>query len=290
MISDEVKYYTNLFLNTPKENSIKSDYGKLFIIAGSKNYPFAGLISEQAAYIASPGYISFLTNDFNKSVYYNRCQLTTTFINCEYTNDSYNIEQSLDSILKYDSILFGNGLNDDEANLNTLDKLITCYKGNLIIDATGIYLLKKVSKEILKNHACHIILTPHLKECDDFLNTNIKNQRDAFLYLKEAMLFSKQYNIDLLIKGSSSLIVTPDEYIFNKHSNTSLSKAGTGDFLAGLLAGFLSYSDKMNVGKIKVIDYVDTLLHDTATILEKKKLIRSINVFDIKDYIETLKE
>jgi NAD(P)H-hydrate epimerase len=59
--------------------------------------------------------------------------------------------------------------------------------------------------------------------------------------IETAVNFSREFNIITLLKDANTIIANPDgRYNINTTGNNALSKAGTGDVLTGLIAGFIS--------------------------------------------------
>lgn len=264
--------------NDRKTDSIKTDYGKCLIIAGSLNYPLSGLIVGKASLTTGCGYITYLLTSFNRDAYLTRAHLSSTFVNCNSDNNSFLIDENFASILKYDAISFGNGIEDSKENLLFLEKLIKEYTKTLIIDATGIKVFRKLNLDNILNHKCKIILTPHLLEADYLFDCDLKKDRDSLLYKNITCDFSKKYDLYLLIKSHNSLIVYQDDYIVNTFDTPSLAKAGSGDFYTGLLLGYLAYQ-KMSI--VDTISFTDNLFHYVAKELEKEKKIGLITIDDI---------
>ncbi|MDR0463736.1 MAG: NAD(P)H-hydrate dehydratase, partial [Treponema sp.] len=58
--------------------------------------------------------------------------------------------------------------------------------------------------------------------------------------------FAKEYNTVTLLKDAHTVIANPDGEIFiNTTGNNALSKAGTGDALTGMIAGFIAQGMKV---------------------------------------------
>lgn len=86
------------------------------------------------------------------------------------------------------------------------------------------------------------ILTPHHGEFDG-LKLKIKNKELKMsmqnLKLEEQVkLFAKKYHCTLLLKGKSDLVASEDKFEEVKGGNAGMTKGGTGDVLAGLVAAF----------------------------------------------------
>lgn len=275
------------FLNQDKKDAIKTDYGKALIIASSYDYPFSGLISSKATLLTGVGYLSFLVSDFNRDIYYNKAPIESTFINVKSKDDSYLIDEKFEDILKYKSILFGNGMKVSKRNTLFLEKLIKEYQNNLIIDASGIRMLKDIDQNILKSHICNIIITPHILEFEYLLSLKHDGTRDSIIYLDKAKEYARKYDIHVLLKSHDCLIVNKTKETYSNYSITSLAKAGSGDFLSGLLLGFLAYNELVEVSVFDSIEMCDFLFHNSAKFLETKKLKRAITISDLEKTIRS---
>ena len=97
-------------------------------------------------------------------------------------------------------------------------------------------------------------MTPHNKEFEIFLMnseinektikkiSNEKNiQKKSILIQKNLKKFLNKNNV-ILLKGEVDAIISKDKIKYNKTGNAGMTKAGTGDVLAGLCVGFLAQS------------------------------------------------
>ena len=100
----------------------------------------------------------------------------------------------------------------------------------LVVDADAI-----AHAQDLRAHAQHMILTPHegeLARCfPDLTGTREERARNVARKLKAV----------IVLKGSHTLIADPKgSLIENRHASSYLAKAGTGDVLAGFIAGIVA--------------------------------------------------
>jgi NAD(P)H-hydrate epimerase len=66
-----------------------------------------------------------------------------------------------------------------------------------------------------------------------------------------AVKFSKEFNIVTLLKDARTIIAKPDgNYFINTTGSNALSKAGTGDVLAGMIAGFIAQGSDVHTAGI----------------------------------------
>ena len=255
----------DLFWNRDPK-SIKTDYGKVAIVGGSLAYPGAIGISTNFASLAGAGYVELMTP---MSIYQASLMLVPLEVVHLGTNKPSSFDDFLqfhDDLLTTDALLFGNGAKYCKDNAIFLETLLSKYEGTLIIDATGLRLLSTLDERILlkKRKAKHLLLLPHLGEVKSLLKSN-QTSREVNDYKEEAMNYAKKYHLDILLKSYESLLVTKEgEYFLSSYSpNASLAKAGSGDALAGFLAGLLAYGEK-RISYSSLIMEGDNLFHEAA--------------------------
>lgn len=267
-----------------EDTSMKGDFGRCLLIGGSKNYPNAILISASLASVSGNGYTAISTPSTIYNIVASKSELKQIFelSDCDFDYIRYE-KGHLKKILKtYDSILFGNGLIYSFENKSTLISILESYEGNLIIDATGIDIIKEIKD--IKTKA-RVLLTPHLGEARRLLNIDTKS-RDYHDYLPHLKDYIKKTGYSVLLKSSDSILVTNELDVLssNASSTPSLAKAGSGDGLAGLITGLLSYADK-KIGYYESILFADKLIHEAAKIAEHELSMGFSDILTAKDYI-----
>jgi NAD(P)H-hydrate epimerase len=164
---------------------------------------------------------------------------------------------------KTTSLLIGPGLGQEGTTLNFLRKM---FQGNLysksdsrigfaqhvqhdinpikshlpssIIDADALKLLAKIENwpGLLPENS---LLTPHPGEMSTLSGLSVSDIQQNRMAV--ARKYSQEWNITLVLKGALSIIASPDGRVTVIPIATSaLAKAGTGDALAGMIAGFLA--------------------------------------------------
>jgi ADP-dependent NAD(P)H-hydrate dehydratase / NAD(P)H-hydrate epimerase len=91
------------------------------------------------------------------------------------------------------------------------------------------------------------IITPHQAEFA-LLKSKIKNQKSKMqmknLKLEEQVqLFAKEYGLIVLLKGEKDIVCSPTECVEIPGGNAGMTKGGTGDVLAGLVAALACKND-----------------------------------------------
>jgi len=235
-----------------KKTSKKGDNGKVLIVGGSKYFigavSLAGLAALRSGVdwvtIAAPEKVAWCVNDLSQDIV--TAKLKGDYISLKHVN-------IIDKLAKkHNVVLIGNGIGLKKETKQFLKRIIKI-KNNKVIDADAI---KALSTADLGNS----IITPHIKELQIFMeNSKINNImikriiKEKDIEMKAKMIrktikllgvknnsknFFENNNI-LLLKGKIDIIISNDATFFNKTGNPGMSKAGTGDVLAGLCAGFL---------------------------------------------------
>jgi NAD(P)H-hydrate epimerase len=112
-----------------------------------------------------------------------------------------------------------------------------------VIDADA---LKVISLKNVQN----AILTPHMGEFKTMYESTtgekLPDEDDARLAVR-GMTMLKKYgnNSVILLKGPTDYVITKQELIENPRGNPRMRVAGTGDVLAGAIAGILAQTKQM---------------------------------------------
>lgn len=125
-----------------------------------------------------------------------------------------------------------------------------------------------------------MILTPHEGEFMRLLGTTDKAAiKDRVRAVRE---FATTHNVILVLKGERVLIGAPDgRVVVNPTGNSGLGKAGNGDTLTGILAGFAAQAAVMNIDIFKTVVaavYVAGLAGDIAESKYGKRVMTASDV------------
>lgn len=127
-----------------------------------------------------------------------------------------------------------------------------------------------------------LILTPHEGEFLRLLGTDDKSViQDRVAAVRD---YAVANNVILVLKGERVLIGSPDgRVVVNPTGNSGLGKAGNGDTLAGILAGFVAQAVKFHIDIFETIVaavYVAGMAGDVA---EKKFGKRVMTASDVRE-------
>ena len=228
-----------------EQNSNKGTFGKVLNFSGSKNYIGAAYLSTVSILKTGGGFAALATeNDIIKSV-------SVLLPEAVYLSR----KDGLNQLGSFSVILIGCGLGLERKSVNLFKKVIKAIQGSnipTVIDADGLNILAelytKKDKEILK-YACNskklLIITPHPLEAARLLGMNLNN---VLADLEGcAKKLSERYNCVAVLKSHRTIITDGQNLFINQHGNSALAKAGSGDVLAGIIAGLLAQEAGGNI-------------------------------------------
>ncbi len=201
--------------------SHKGDNGRILVIGGSKGYVGAVALAGLAAMRVGADIVTVCAPE--KVAWAINC-LAPDLITKKFKGGCFKASHSKEIIKlskNFDVILIGNGIGRKSSSF--VNSIVRIPKPK-VIDADAI---KSIQLQRIKN----AVLTPHKKE----YHLLLKNSKIA-----EKSLQKNLGNNVILLKGPVDRIITKNKIILNKTGNPGMTKAGTGDVLAGLVAGFIS--------------------------------------------------
>jgi ADP-dependent NAD(P)H-hydrate dehydratase / NAD(P)H-hydrate epimerase len=109
----------------------------------------------------------------------------------------------------------------------------------MVTDADGLNCLSPWQDDLKGSNSLPIVLTPHAGEMKRLLGTTSAGALDDRVGV--ARDFASRNHLILVLKGSRSIIASPDGRVFIcPTGNAGLGTAGAGDTLTGLIAGFIA--------------------------------------------------
>ncbi|MDP2911908.1 MAG: NAD(P)H-hydrate dehydratase [Candidatus Omnitrophota bacterium] len=222
------------------KNSHKGDFGHDFILAGSRGLTGAAALCSNAALRSGAGLVTLGIPVSLNSIMSRKLTEVMTFSLAE-TKDKTLSLKAEQMILKKanssDVAVIGPGLSQDTETRKLIRKLVVKIKKPMILDADALNAISEKT-EILKKIKTKYIVTPHPGEMARLTNKSlnyIKNNR-----LVVAKKFSHDYNAVVVLKGAGTIVAEPGgKYYVNTTGNPGMATAGSGDVLAGIIAGFL---------------------------------------------------
>lgn len=147
-------------------------------------------------------------------------------------------QKIMPTIHRYGCIVLGPGMYPNNRDVEGIKYLLSNYKFKtpIIIDANAIDIVAK-DLDLLKKIDAEKILTPNLNEFSKLIGKDLLNIEDI---VREGKIFCTKYNVNLLIKSKIDTIINRDIAKFNIAGQPVLAVAGSGDCVAGCVAGFVA--------------------------------------------------
>jgi ADP-dependent NAD(P)H-hydrate dehydratase len=137
-----------------------------------------------------------------------------------------------------DAVLIGPGMLDEASVGELCSKLLEEVEGpHFILDAAAFTSLRDI--ELPRNQQGRIVCTPHFGEMAKFLKLDREEvEKDP---LDAARAAARRLQAVIAMKGASTHVVSPQgEALLNNHGTIGLATSGSGDTLAGILAGLVA--------------------------------------------------
>ncbi|MBE9177606.1 NAD(P)H-hydrate dehydratase [Oculatella sp. LEGE 06141] len=222
-------------LSIPRPSSTyKYKQGHLLLIAGSRQYMGAALLTALSARASGVGMLSVAVPESARSVLMAQVPEGLT-IGCpeDETGAIARLPQEVD-LSKYSAIACGPGLT---RNAEPVVQQVLENDAPLVLDADGLNIVaQRGTVATLSKRAAPTVLTPHLGEFKR-LFPDFAKQDDRISGLQAAAQQSKAV---VLLKGARTAIANSDHVWFNPESTPALARGGSGDVLTGLIGGLLA--------------------------------------------------
>ena len=134
---------------------------------------------------------------------------------------------------------FGMGIGVTEEAGKALAWLMDNYHGTLIVDADGLTLLARMERSRLREAACSLVLTPHLKEFSRLTGMSMEEITRA--PAESARDYARETGAVVLLKGPATIVTDGTAVILTDAGCAGMATAGSGDVLSGILAALCGW-------------------------------------------------
>ena len=228
--------------NRPIEGH-KGTFGTLGVLAGSAQYPGAALLACESALRGGVGLLRYFgEHDAVRLLLARRPEAVCQTMPDLAEMSEADAETFFGETPRVSAWLVGCGCGRSAGLANCLRILLTSEGAPLVLDADALNVLADPAYDLLTLLAKSkrsIVMTPHPLEFARLAGSDVECVQSA--RLNAARDFAAKHRVTLLLKGAATLTASPDARIaVNTSGNTALSKGGSGDVLAGLVASFVA--------------------------------------------------
>lgn len=226
----------------PRSN--KGTFGRALIIAGSENYVGAAYLSSAAAGRAGAGLVTLALPDTIYPLVASRLSESTFIPLVEQgrnvIDSGFAAVQVTDAARSATSMLIGPGIGQTPSSVEFVRSVLLDRREGprLVIDADGLNAIASVDdwQGRIRGPA---ILTPHPGEMARLRGSSVVDvERDR---VHSAQSAAETWRHIVVLKGACTVVAHPDgRTAISPWVNPGMATGGTGDVLAGLIAGFLA--------------------------------------------------
>ena len=224
--------------------SHKGTYGHTLVVAGSGSYVGAAYLAAEAAARAGSGLVSLASPD---CIYAQLAAKLTEVIHRPAPSDAggrFHVDASdwiRDAALSCNAMLVGCGLGSSPSLVEFIKRVLVQSPQPsmpVVVDADGLNNLAKVDSW-WNSIPYPMVLTPHPGEMSTLAGIPVSqvqaHREDTALEMAE------RWGQTVVLKGAYTVIAAPGGRCFvSPYANPALASGGTGDVLAGMIAGLLA--------------------------------------------------
>ena len=238
LLDDEI---AKTFLPARAKDAYKGSVGKILVIAGSRGMTGAACLASMSALKTGAGLVTLAVPDSLNELYEAKLTEVMTAPLPEIISGviagNKVMPILLDLIDKSDAILIGPGLGREKETVELVKKIVESADKPLILDADAIFAFNGKAEE-LKSCKQIPILTPHLGELAALLNTTVEELRKSLV--ENVRKAAQDFRAVIVAKSETTIIAYPNGEIFiSAIGNSGMATAGSGDVLAGAIAGLM---------------------------------------------------
>lgn len=228
-------------------NSNKGTFGKVMILAGSPPYPGSAFLSATAAGRVGAGLVTLAVTPDMAPIY--AVKLSEATFRLLPRADAPPAERArflVEGLTGYTALLVGPGLGQEDATHELLMAVFAAVQAlpedrrpRVVVDADGLNNLARIARWWERLPA-HTIITPHPGEMARLRGGQPVSGggADRIAIARQA---AAEWGLVVVLKGACTVIASPDGALrVNWPPNPALATAGTGDVLAGTVAGLLA--------------------------------------------------
>lgn len=226
----------------------KGTFGKVLLVAGSKNMGGACFLSALSAYRTGAGMVRIFTAAQNREALLKK--LPEAIVDTYHDGTGSDItKEETDTLLSglewADIVAVGPGISVSEKAKTILGSLLAHCDKPLVVDADALNLLAR-NAGLLKLFAFgyrksdnDVIFTPHLGEFSKLMQCPVAEIKKDMIASCKA--YTRKYDVSLVCKDARTLVSKRGKLTYlNASGNDGMATAGSGDVLTGIIAGLLA--------------------------------------------------
>jgi NAD(P)H-hydrate epimerase len=254
-----------------RPDSNKSDFGHVFVIAGSLGMTGAAYLASEAALLSGSGLVTLGIPESLNAILARKVTEVMTRPLPQTVQQSLSLK-AFDGIKRFiasrkpEVLAIGPGLSSNKQTQALVRRIVSEVELPMVIDADGLNALAGHLKILKCARRPARIITPHPGEMARLMGISVERvQKDRKGIAKKIAI---DYNIIAVLKGHHTVVASPNGRLWiNNTGNPGMASAGCGDVLTGMIASFLGQGiEPFEAAKL------GTYLHGLAGDIAVKKI------------------
>ncbi len=226
-----------------KRDGNKGTFGKILVIAGTKNISGAAYFAAKAAYRTGAGLVKVFTVQENRNILQTLLP-EALFQDYDIENYGEQTEEVLFENLKWaDAVVIGPGMGLHKVSEQILKFVLKHAESSIVLDADAIHLLKKTEQWNKKEFVTPVIITPHLKEMSVLTDKSVREIKKELIDTAQKQA-EQNKNLFVVLKDAVTVVSNGTEHYVNLSGNNGMATGGSGDVLTGIIAALLAQGNK----------------------------------------------
>ena len=221
--------------------SNKGTFGKVLVVAGSKNMSGAAYLSALAAYRTGAGLVKIFTVEENRVILQTGLPeaIITTYDAGEAEAGTEEFKELLVRQCQWATVIvLGPGLGQESYVRKLVEEVLANAYVPIVLDADGLGAIA-ANPELTSYFTENIIVTPHLGEMARLTRSSVETISQHLI--AAARGYADRYGITCVLKDAVTIGALKDQRTYiNGSGNSAMAKAGSGDVLTGIIAGLLA--------------------------------------------------
>ena len=259
----------------------KFSVGQLAVVAGSDRYPGAAMLCTRAAARVGAGYVTCFTSASTKTA----LDASTPEVAALALDEATSAASIFENVPKARALLVGPGLDRGIRQEALVRELLDRAEVPIVIDADGLNAVaNEAGIEALERTPASTVITPHAGEFARLVAaTGAAASTESNLAPHVlAARWAARWGVVVVLKGAPTVIAAPGQTPYVANSiHPGFATAGTGDVLAGMIAGLLAQGARSVDAAVCAIEEGARAMARVA----KSKDVRSIVASDLIEEI-----
>jgi ADP-dependent NAD(P)H-hydrate dehydratase len=220
-------------LPQPESDDDKEGRGRIMVVGGSPEMPGAVALAANAAMRVGAGKLTIVTARTVAAIVAAAIPEARVIALAETESGGLVLPESQDIPTAVDAVLVGPGMQDEAAAVKLTRQLMTRIESPFVLDAAA---MGAVTSRSRSSRGRAVILTPHAGEFAHL--TGLPKESVAASREHLAGDYAKRWDAVLALKGATTVIADTASHLWRlSNRNPGLGISGSGDVLAGLIAG-----------------------------------------------------